>query len=149
MPFCTQCGQQVQATDVFCASCGRPQIAVRPRQPVDPLAAVSPRTASILCYIPTVGWLAAVFVLTSRRFKQEKIVRFHAFQGLYLFALWLIVQWVIHPMMWVPDRTMRVDHLLDLLLVGVAIFMMIKASHNEAYILPIVGELAQRSAAEH
>jgi uncharacterized membrane protein len=94
------------------------------------------------------GWIAAVVVLTSRRFKQDGIVRFHAFQGLYLFALWLIVQWVIHPMMWNARPFFRADHLLDLLLIGLSIFMMIKASHDDPYVLPVIGELAQRSAAE-
>ena len=80
MPFCTQCGNQVADSDVFCAQCGhrhsgatssassgpaagapRPRPASYPTQ--DPLANLSPRTAAILCYIPTVGWIAAVVVL--------------------------------------------------------------------------------------
>ena len=43
---------------------------------------------------------------------------------------------------------MRLDRLLDMLLIIVWIFMMVKASHDEAYELPILGELARRSAAE-
>lgn len=161
MPFCTQCGSQVGETDFFCGSCGKQQATGTgqrsagpvppppPRQFSDPLAGVTPRTASILCYIPTVGWIAAVIVLAARKFKNEKIVRFHAFQGLYLFAAWLVVQWVIHPMMSVmPGHPIRVDHILDAILLGVSVFMLIKASHNEAYVLPIIGELAQKSALE-
>jgi uncharacterized membrane protein len=34
------------------------------------------------------------------------------------------------------------------LILAVSIFMMVKASHDEAYVLPIIGELAQRSATE-
>jgi len=157
MPFCTQCGQQVGNADVYCANCGRQQTpagstAFRPltyTPPADPLAGLSPHTASILCYIPTVGWIAAVIVLAARKFRNEKIVRFHAFQGLYLFAAWLVVQWVIHPIFsTMPQHFVRVDHILEGLLLGVSIFMMIKASHDEPYVLPILGELAQRSAAE-
>jgi uncharacterized membrane protein len=170
MPFCTQCGQQVANADVFCAHCGRQQVPhgvpfetppfqtpVTPPPPgsgngapaPDPLAGLSPRTASILCYIPTVGWIAAVVVLAARKFRNEKIVRFHAFQGLYLFAAWLVVQWVVHPvMLTMPDHFVRVDHILEGLLLGVSIFMIVKASHGEAYVLPIIGELAQRSATE-
>jgi uncharacterized membrane protein len=110
---------------------------------------MNPRTASMLCYIPTVGWIAAVVVLAARKFKTDRVVRFHAFQGLYLFALWLVVQWVIHPMMAaIPGHPFRIDRLLDAILLGVSIFMLIKASHNEAYVLPIIGELAQKSALE-
>jgi len=102
-----------------------------------------------LCYIPTLGWIAAVFCLAARKFKHDSAVRFNAFQGLYLFAAWLVVQWVIRPMAWFSHGgIMRVDRVLELLLISVGIFMMVKASHDEVYVLPIVGELAQRSAAE-
>jgi uncharacterized membrane protein len=113
------------------------------------LAGITPRTASILCYVPTVGWIAAVVVLAARKFKNEKIVRFHAFQGLYLFAAWLVVQWVIRPLMLgMPEHVVRVDHILEAVLLAVSVLMMVKASHDEPYVLPIIGELAQKSAAE-
>ena len=117
--------------------------------PTDSLSGLTPRTASILCYIPTVGWIAAVIVLAARKFKSQHEVRFHAFQGLYLFAAWLAVKWVVRPLaMTLPSSFVRVDHLLEVLILGVSIFMMVKASHNEPYALPIIGELAQRSASE-
>jgi uncharacterized membrane protein len=96
-----------------------------------------------------VGWIAAIIVLATRRFKSDKIVRFHAFQGLYLFAAWLMVQWVIRPaMLGMPTHFIRFDHILEGILLAVSIFMIIKTSHDEPYVLPIIGELAQRSAAE-
>jgi uncharacterized membrane protein len=116
---------------------------------MDPLAGLSPRTAAILCYIPTVGWIAAVIVLATRKFKTDRIVRFHAFQGLYLFAVWLVINWVVRPIVSaMPQHFVRVDHLLEGVVLAVSIFMMVKASHDEPYVLPIIGELAQRSAAE-
>jgi uncharacterized membrane protein len=159
MPFCTQCGHQCGNADVFCGNCGarqpsdqnsaRPADARPAQPPADPLSGLSPRTASILCYVPTVGWIAAVIVLAARKFKGEHEVRFHAFQGLYLFAAWLAVSWVIRPLaMTLPAGFVRVDHVLEALILGVSVFMMVKASHNEPYVLPIIGELAQRSAAE-
>jgi uncharacterized membrane protein len=116
----------------------------------DPLSGLTPRTAAILCYIPTIGWIPAVIVLAARKFKGDHVVRFHAFQGLYLFAAWLVVSWVIRPLsLTLPDRFVRVDHVLEALIIGVSIFMMVKASHNEPYVLPVIGELAQKSATEH
>lgn len=163
MPFCTQCGHQVARQDAFCAFCGARQAgSAQPRAagtttsrpisqppPGDPLAGLSPRTAAILCYIPTVGWIAAVIVLAARKFKTDRIVRFHAFQGLYLFAVWLVINWVVRPIVSVmPQHFVRVDHLFEGVILAVSIFMMVKASHDEAYVLPVIGELAQRSAAE-
>ena len=160
MPFCTQCGHAARAGDVFCGNCGA-------RQPVsgytaprggfagghppiaDVLAGISPRTAAILCYVPTLGWIAAVIVLAATRFKTNHIVRFHAFQGLYLFACWLAVNWIIRPLALImPHQGVRLDHILEVVILGVCVFMMVKASHDQAYVLPIIGELAQRSAAE-
>lgn len=88
-------------------------------------------------------------MLAARKFKNEHVVRFHAFQGLYLFAAWLVVQWVIHPIISsMPEHFIRADHILEGILLAISIFMMVKASHGEAYVLPIIGELAQKSAAE-
>ena len=114
----------------------------------DPLAGMSPRAAAILFYIPTIGWIASVIVLASRKFKGDQNVRFHAFQGLYLFATWLLVKWVGPVMDAGSDHFIRFDHILEGVLLGVSIFMIIKASHEETYVLPIIGELAKKSATE-
>ncbi len=162
MPFCTRCGHEAGSADAFCGHCGAPQSGPGappnpPRAggenfgpPPDVLAGLSPRTSAILCYVPAIGWIAAILVLASRKFKENGLIRFHAFQGLYLFAAWLVVDWVVDPIL----RTMPGPHapteiLLHMALLGVSIFMMVKASHDEAYVLPIIGELAQRSATEH
>ena len=44
---------------------------------------------------------------------------------------------------------MPLNSLVELALLGMSIFMMVKAAHNETYSLPIFGELAHRSVAEH
>jgi uncharacterized membrane protein len=115
----------------------------------DPLAGLSPRTAAILCYVPAIGWIAAIIVLAARKFKDNHMIRFHAFQGLYLFAAWLVVDWVVAPIVRLnPGPHFPLDTILHGAILAVSIFMMIKASHDEAYVLPIIGELAQRSATE-
>lgn len=149
MPFCSQCGTQVGATDGFCSHCGamQPVGTPRPRSGPDPLAGINSRTASILCYVPGIGWIASIIVLASDRFRHHRAVRFHAFQGLYLFVLWLMEDWVVKPILhMIPD--VRIDRILEGVLLGVSIFMMVKASHEEAYALPVLGELAQKSVAE-
>ena len=78
MPFCSQCGNQVDTADVFCAKCGARQPNAPPR-PADPFASITPRTAAILCYIPGLGWIGSIIVLASERFRGNRVVRFHAF----------------------------------------------------------------------
>lgn len=152
MPFCSQCGNQVGPSDAFCGRCGarQPAAASPPHPPYPPgrgLEGMNPRTASILCYIPWVGWVAAIVVLASDRFRQDRAVRFHAFQGLYLFVAWLIADQVLRPIF----STIARVHLYGILEAGLlvaSIFMMVKAAHEETYALPVFGELAQRSIAE-
>jgi len=144
MPFCSSCGDQVSEQDLFCRNCGV-------RQPVAAASpageGISPRTASLLCYIPFVGWIAAIVVLASQRFRADRTVRFHAFQGLYLFVAWLIVHWVVSPGPFFA-RHFRLDDILEVALVGLSVFMMVKVGQGQQVSLPILGELAHKSAAE-
>ena len=157
MPYCCQCGTPVAASAKFCAGCGA-------RQPLgaspsgDVFSGINDRTAAILCYIPWLGWIASVIVIASRRYKQAtpeaREVRFHAFQGLYLFVAWLIVDWVISPAFMFGG--MGLEHpfrplggLLHIVILAAWIVMLIKVSHSEHYRLPIIGEMAERSVHEH
>ncbi|HWB85264.1 MAG TPA: hypothetical protein VG675_14065 [Bryobacteraceae bacterium] len=149
MPFCSQCGNQVGPRDGFCGVCGARQPVDLPPHPdpQDPFAGITPRTASILCYIPAVGWIASVIVLAADRFRQDRVVRFHAFQGLYLFVAWLLDDWVVRPMfLFIPHYP--VSRIIELVLLAMSIFMIVKASHDEKFSLPVFGELAERSVAE-
>ncbi len=136
--YCSRCGAKQPVGD----SAPPPAAAVR-----DALAAVNPRTASILCYIPGIGWIASIIVLASDRFRHDRLVRFHGFQGLYLFVAWLLDDQVLRPLLQrVPG--FHLHAVVQLVLVGMSIFMMVKAAHDEAYSLPLFGELAQKSVAE-
>ena len=148
MPYCSQCGLQVGPGDLFCARCGARQ-PIESQPVADPLAGISPRTASVLCSVPVVGWIASIIVLASERFRQNHQIRFHAFQGLYLFVAWLIVDQVIRPVFHsLPDGGFPVHKVLQAVLMFTWIFMLVKASHDETYSLPIIGDLAQKSATE-
>jgi uncharacterized membrane protein len=150
MPFCTQCGTQVAGTDAYCANCGAQQPeAARIR--TDFVGSMRPNTASLLCYIPFVGWIAAIVVLASQRFRQERDVRFHAFQGLYLFVAWLILDWGVGPFFaFVPRNVFHfsIAGMLKMVVMAAWIFMIVKASQGERYRLPVFGELAERSLTE-
>ncbi|HXA49845.1 MAG TPA: zinc-ribbon domain-containing protein [Candidatus Acidoferrum sp.] len=158
MPFCSQCGNQVGTGDQFCGRCGMAQPGAAPPPPPrggrrhrapgrDPLDTIDPRTASILCYIPGIGWIMSIIVLASDRFRHDRAVRFHGFQALYLFVAWMIEQQVVGPMLRHGDLH-PLHNLLQLVLLGASILMMVKAAHQEAYSLPLIGDLAQKSMSE-
>ena len=139
--------------DTYCGRCGTHQGAAAPpgrtagRPGADPLTALNPRTASILCYVPGIGWIVSIVVLAADKFRHDHAVRFHAFQGLYLFVAWLMDDWVLRPMLQ-SSHAIVVHRLIQAALLGISIFMMIKAAHGVNYELPVIGELAQRSVTE-
>lgn len=147
MPYCSQCGNQVGEADAYCGRCGSRQPTAPPAPSSDFLSSLSPRTASVLCYIPLIGWIAAIVVLAAERFRDNRNVRFHAFQGIYIFVAWLIVDHVLGPMFGFV-RYFPLAGLFRAAILGLWIFMIVKASQEEAYSLPIIGELAERSVAE-
>jgi uncharacterized membrane protein len=149
MPFCSQCGNPVSDAAVFCAGCGG-------RQPVDAppapaaglLSGLPPRTASILCYVPWVGWIACVVVLAAGEFRRDRVVRFHVFQGLYLFVAYLVDVVALRPLDHLIFPFLPISRVLAVGLVAASILMMIRTAHGAVCSLPLIGDLAQRSAAE-
>ena len=136
---------------MFCAHCGNRQPETKPA--TDYLQGISSRTASLLCYIPIVGWVVSIVVLASVRFREDSKTRFHAFQGLYLFVAWLIVDWVLSPILsfphgWGPPFYRIVPALMKVAVFGAWVFMIIKTAQDEMYKLPILGELAEKSVSE-
>jgi uncharacterized membrane protein len=164
MPFCIQCGSKVGDADQFCELCGAKQDgsnlggfaaagagrsgAAEPKPGSDFLPRVSDRTASTLCYVPYVGWVASIIVLAADRFREVRNVRFHAFQGLYLFVLYLFVDWVFEPIARSVRGARVLAELPFLVLLGTWIFMMVKTGQGSDVRLPVLGELADRSVAE-
>lgn len=144
MAFCTKCGSEVETTDRFCRQCGTTQPGAATAYSGS--SNLSPRAASILCYIPWLGWISSVYVLASDKFREARDVRFHAYQGLYLFVSWLLIHWVVR--FWqelLPGPTVPIDNILELLILVLWIVMLIKTSKGQRHSLPILGELAERS----
>ena len=162
MPFCTQCGSQVQPSDVFCGTCGQrqgtgpsesttgagPSAYSRPPRHNDFLGNMTERNASLFCYIPMVGWIMSIVVLAAEKFREIRQVRFHAFQGLYLFVLWLFVDWVFGPLSSFTESTRIIGKLMKAVVFGTWIFMLVKTGQGVNFRLPILGELADRSVSE-
>ena len=150
MPFCTNCGTQVDATAAFCPNCGTAQGGHGP-QFRGFVEEISDRTAGILCYIPVFGVIPAIVFLASQSFRLNQRVRFDAFQSLYLFLLWLVVTKAL-PTLFFPFADGGVEHaflgLLHVTLIVCWIYLLVKAAQNEQVRLPVLGDLAARSIHE-
>jgi uncharacterized membrane protein len=152
MPFCSQCGNAVGDRDSFCGRCGAKQSGAEPGAAwrgsrSAPFESVSPKTAAALCYVPWIGWVVAIIVLAADRFRNNRVVRFHAFQALYLFVAWLINDWVLRWFVW-PFTTFHLHGVIQAVLLAMSILMIVKTAHDKQYSLPLFGELAERSVAE-
>lgn len=149
MPFCTNCGTNVDPAASFCYNCGAAQVR-RDTQFTDVLAGLSDRSACILCYIPVFGVIPSVVFLASRRYRRNTRVRFNAFQALYLFVSWLILSSIAPAFSGYPGADIQhaVLELLKLALFLCWIVLLVKAANQQDIRLPILGDLAARSASE-
>lgn len=99
--------------------------------------------ASLLCYV--LGFITGiVFILIE---KDNKVVRFHAFQSLFTFLSLFILQYVLAFLLaMIAPALLILVTLLSLAQLVLWIFLMIKAFQNQMIKLPIVGDLAAKQA---
>ena len=113
---------------------------------------IEPKLGGLLCYLPLccLGFVFSVVVAIVE--KQSRFLRFHAFQSLLLhgaavviwMALWF-VQFVFSMVDFgfVGLILFPVQLALGLGLLGLTIFLMIKAYNGEEYELPRLGQMAR------
>jgi uncharacterized membrane protein len=117
--------------------------------PPQPLATTSAgmteNVAGALCYL--VGFITGIIFLVIAPYNQNKFIRFHAFQSIFLNVAY-IVAWILVGFLTV------VTHGIGILLyplVGLGFFvlwlyMMYSAYNNKRVKLPIIGDLAEKQA---
>src|SRR5436190_723925 len=101
MAFCQSCGSPVEGR--YCAKCGaaagQDAGSQAPPPPISPsgssASGLADNVASALCYIPIVG-LIFLFV---EPYNRRKLIRFHAFQSLFLVAFWWVTSFVLASLM--------------------------------------------------
>lgn len=107
--------------------------------------------AGLLCYVPCcVGLVFSIVAAIVE--KQSRFVRFHAFQSLLLHGAWLVVAIGLGIAQVVLGSISGVLALLPWLVsllisfgvLGLAIFMMVKAHSGEEYELPAIGAQARQ-----
>ena len=151
MAFCGSCGAPVEGK--FCAKCGTPMDAAVPPPGATPGAApgaaatgMTDNAASALCYV--LGLITGILFLVLAPYNQNKTIRFHAFQSIFLSIAWIVVSMVI-------NIVFAALHLFSLLflspLIGLVffilwIYMIISAYQGKTVVLPVIGPIAQGQA---
>jgi uncharacterized membrane protein len=150
MPFCSKCGNQVQPDDRFCKGCGTPQpLPASPKSANDPFSNVEPHVVQALGYIPFVGWIVCIYGMVAERFRQDRLTRFHAFQGLFVFVSWLIYDWVLESILYsLIPRGYLISRLIKLAFTAGWIYMVYQTSQKILIRIPFLAELADKSVDE-
>jgi uncharacterized membrane protein len=149
MPYCNQCGNNVSNDDRFCAKCGATQSGASRQSPLG--SSIDPKQAATLCYIPFVGWIISLVVLATGSYRQHHRTVFHAFQGLYLAIAWLLVDWLLKPMFLYSGMVGRntIPGVIHAVILIAWIVTMIKVHQGEDPRIPLIGEIAEKSAQDH
>lgn len=143
---CQSCGVELIPGSAFCPSCGKP--AVSPALAPTPQAAapgLQPNLAGALCYL--MGLITGIFFLVADPYKQDRFVRFHAFQSIFLSVAWFAVYFALSIFLSIlPGMLWRIGWMLHSA-VGLGflllwVFLMFKAYNNEQFKLPVLGDLA-------
>lgn len=155
MAFCAKCGTQLAEGVSFCASCGTPvgSAAGSPTAPAVPGTAMSSNVAGLLCYI--LGFITGIIFLVIEPYKNDKFVRFHAFQSIF-FNVAVIVFWIAYSIL-ASILSLVSFGVFGLMMAGLGllfslavlaywIFLMFKAYNNERYKIPFIGDLATKQA---
>ena len=164
MVFCAKCGGQLTEGSGFCSACGT-SIAAQGTSPAAGAAAASAQSgpaatgmtnnvAGAFCYI--LGIITGVIFLVLEPYKNNRFVRFHAFQSILFwavcFAFWIVWSWVLVGMVFSVFGWGLLSLLGTLFLVvrlamlAAWIFLMYKAYNNEEFKLPIIGDIAAKQA---
>jgi len=109
--------------------------------------------AGLLAYI--LGFITGIIFLVIEPYKNDKFVRFHAFQSIF-FNVALIVFWIVYMIVtsvlsFVSLGLLAivmgfVGLLIALVIFAYWIFLMYKAYNNELYKIPFIGDLAAKQA---
>ena len=154
MPFCSNCGAEVKGN--FCAKCGAPMAgpaggtATPPPSPVPMPQVLTDNVAAALCYL--LGLLTGILFLILAPYSQNRAIRFHAFQSIFLNVAWIavfialsIVSMALLPIPFVGAILSMLLHLgAHLAFFILWLMLMYKAYNNERWVLPVIGPLAEK-----
>src|SRR2546426_4475138 len=153
MPFCPSCGSPAEGR--FCPKCGAamnagdvgapPAASIPPGSASTTSAGLTENVASALCYV--LGLITGILFLVLAPYNQNRTIRFHAFQSIFLqvaaIIVWIIFfvvssisggfLFLISPLIWLGFFVLW-------------LVVIIKAYQNQKLVIPVIGPLAGKQA---
>ncbi len=108
--------------------------------------------AGALCYL--FGFITGILFLVLAPYNQDRNIRFHAFQSIFLniawVALWIVISIILIPFRLIPFLGIFIAIVLQSVL-GLGgfilwLYLMFKTYNNEKIVLPVVGPMAEKQA---
>jgi uncharacterized membrane protein len=174
MAFCANCGAEV--TGRFCQKCGAPAASPGagpapeappppppppgnptfnpppPQYGTAPSVGMTNNLAGALCYL--FGFVTGILFLVLAPYNQDRTVRFHAFQSIFLNIAWVIA-WILITIVtlafrFIPFLGLFISAVLHFAIwigwVIMWLYMMFKTYNGEKIVLPVVGPMAEKQA---
>jgi len=156
MAFCSNCGTQVDGQ--YCPKCGTSVTATSGAPYTQPISAVitqpgvSTNIASALCYL--FGFVTGIVFLVLAPYNQDRRIRFHAFQSIFLNVAFIVVQigltivaLMFHTVSFGLGVMVSSLHLLVNLGFFLGwLYLMWKSYQGATVMLPVIGPIAERQA---
>jgi uncharacterized membrane protein len=134
----------------FCAKCGAaagsdtgaPAGSSMPPLSGTGATGMTDNLAGALAYIPVIG----IIFLLIEPYNKNRAIRFHAFQGLFLLAASIVVRILMSTLIGIFWSFVFIWPFVNLVFVGLWLFMMFKTYSGERIVLPIIGPIAEKQA---
>jgi uncharacterized membrane protein len=149
---CSQCGAQMPDISSFCAACGNPIGETKlPQGATLPGTTLKDNLIGAAAYIT---FIPAVILLLVEPYNKNRFIRFHSFQSVFLtvaaVAAGILLRLVFAVLSFIPV----LGHFVVLLTVMVAVLgwailwmvLLVKAVQGEIFILPFIGDWAQKQS---
>ena len=103
---------------------------------------LEPNVAGLLSYV--LGFITAVIFIVIE--KENKFVRFHAFQSLFFSIAIVVLNIVLGIIYSIIPFLAFIHPLISLAILGLWIFLMVKVYQNVLFKLPVIGDVAAKQA---
>lgn len=146
MAFCPSCGASVEGR--FCAKCGTAVGGAAPAGGYSAPAAsgMAENVASALCYV--LGLVTGILFLVLAPYNQNKTIRFHAFQSIFmhvgLIGLYIVLGFLVRMML--GFLGVMIFPLIGLGGFVLWIYLILSAYQGKMVVLPVIGDLAKQQA---
>jgi uncharacterized membrane protein len=148
VPYCSTCGTQI-ADGASCPKCvaGTAPTGAAPTGSVATAGAgLDDNIAGALAYVTIIP---AILFLVLEPYNRKRFVRFHAFQSVFFFLGWAVLNFGLAFFSHIPFlgwATLPLFPLITLVMFLILFFLMFKAYQGQTYKLPLIGDMAAQQA---